>query len=528
MADSREEGLIRIDGWIEKIRAETEKINTLWLKAVGKRLRELNGLDPSDEAGINAIRNDTEFIADVIDMFVKAGEDKTEDRRNLLRMAARLSVEASPVAGSLPLESWINGIAEATEKEFRFYNLAHTTTVGVVTPSGFKSASEAYIEAIDRVSAQMGAGEMGLKTATRSVLKQFADAGLSTVEYASGRHRSLGSAVEMNLREAVSRVYQGVQKRIGQEYGADGVEVSAHWDCAPDHLDVQGKQYTNEEFEALQSTLARPIGTLNCRHITYAIIIGLSPKTYSDTELQAMKDASMKTTVFDGKEMTKYEASQVQRKLERAIRKQKNRTVIAKAAGDDVMRREAQMNITQLTKKYSDLSNKTGLPTKAGRMTVSDYKKVKATKKIDPGGVERIRRPDELNLVISDGSSPAVSKSQEQALAFVKSLFSSEFEEKLIEESLMGGGYSRYIVETVKYKDKSLKSAARQYIRNLNEHLNAIENPLVHDKMYCDRPEGKQIGAFRNWERDAEKARSSLIIILEELKKRGYDVSDWK
>ena len=330
------------------------------------------------------------------------------------------------------------------------------------------------------------------------------------------------------VKEAVSRVYQGVQKRIGQEYGADGVEVSAHWDCAPDHLDVQGKQYTNEEFEALQSTLARPIGTMNCRHITYAIIIGLSPKTYSDADLQAMKDASMKTTVFDGKEMTKYEASQVQRKLERAIRKQKNRTVIAKAAGDDVMRREAQMNITQLTKKYSALSNKTGLPTKAGRMTVSDYKKVKATKKTDPGGVERIRRLDELNLVIPDGSSPAVSKSQEQALAFVKSLFSSEFEEKLIEESLMGGGYSRYIVETVKYKDKSHKSAARQYIRNLNEHLNAIENPLVHDKVYCDRTEGKQIGAFRNWERDAEKARSSLIIILEELKKRGYDVSDWK
>ncbi len=389
MADSREEGLIRIDGWIEKIRTETEKINTLWLKSIGKRLRELNGLDPSDEAGINAIRDDTEFIADVIDMFMKAGEDQTEDRRNLLRMAARQSIEASPVAGSLALESWINGIAEATEKEFRFYNLSHTTAVGVVTPSGFKSAKEAYIQAIDRVSAQMGAGEMGLKTATRSVLKQFADAGLSTIEYESGRHRSLGAAVEMNLREAVSRVYQGVQKRIGQEYGADGVEISAHWDCAPDHLDVQGKQYTNEEFENLQSTLARPIGTMNCRHITYAIIIGLSPKTYSDDELRAMKDASMKTTVFDGKEMTKYEASQVQRALERAIRKQKNRTVIAKEAGDDEMRREAQMKINRMTDKYSSLSKTFGLPTKAERMAVKGYRKVKTD-------IEKSSNPDTI------------------------------------------------------------------------------------------------------------------------------------
>ncbi len=379
MADSREEGLIRIEGLIEKLRTKTEKINTLWLASVGKRLRELKDLDPSDMAGINAIRNDTEFIADVLDMFEKAGEDTAEDRRNLLRMTARLSLEASPVAGTLALESWINGIAEATEKEFRFYNLSHTTAVGVVTPSGFLSAEEAYIQAIDRVSAQMGAGEQGLKTATRSVLKQFADAGLSTIEYESGRHRSLGAAVEMNLKEAVSRVYQGVQKRIGQEYGADGVEISAHWDCAPDHLEVQGRQFTNEEFEALQSTLSRPIGTLNCRHVTYAIIIGLSPKTYSDDDLRAMKQSSEAVTVFDGKAMTKYEASQVQRALERSIRRQKNRTVIAKEAGDDAMRREAQLKINQMTGKYNSLSKAFGLPTKSERMAVSGYRKVKTS-----------------------------------------------------------------------------------------------------------------------------------------------------
>lgn len=85
----------------------------------------------------------------------------------------------------------------------------------------------------------------------------------------------------------------------------------------------------------------------------------------------------MKTTVFDGKEMTKYEASQVQRALERAIRKQKNRTVIAKEAGDDEMRREAQMKINQMTDKYSDLSKTFGLPTKAERMAVKGYRKVK-------------------------------------------------------------------------------------------------------------------------------------------------------
>ena len=372
MADPREEGLIYLDGLIEKLRGRAEAVNSFWLKAIGKRIRELKNLDPSDAAGIAAIRNDTQLIADITSMVQKAGEDTVEDARNVLRAAARLSMEASPVAQDLAMEEWINGIAEATAGQLS--NMANTSVVGVWTPSGFQMPKDAYIAAIDQTAAQMASGTMGLNAAVRSVLKQFADSGLAVVQYESGRTRSLGAAVEMNLREATSMVYQGVQRRIGQEYGADGIEISAHWDCAPDHLDIQGKQYSMADFEKLQRSLARPIGTMNCRHTTYTIILGISPTTYSDAELQAMKDASLRTKEFDGKEYTQYEASQVQRKLEREIRRQKNRTIIAKEAGDDEMRREAQMKINQLTGKYKDLSDAFGLKTKTERMAVSGYK----------------------------------------------------------------------------------------------------------------------------------------------------------
>jgi len=98
-----------------------------------------------------------------------------------------------------------------------------------------------------------------------------------------------------------------------------------------------------------------------------------------------MKAASLRKTEFDGKEMTNYEASQVQRRLEREIRRQKNRSVIAVSAGDDEMRREAQMKINQLTGKYKDLSDKFGLKTKAERMQVSDYRPVKIITPIQKG-----------------------------------------------------------------------------------------------------------------------------------------------
>ena len=378
MADHAND-LLYLDGLIEQLRKRAENVNTFWLKSIGERIRELKKMDPSDKAGIDAIRNDTTLLADLEDAIRNLGQDTMQDAKAMLSIAARLSLEASPVAKGLPLESWIAGVAEATHGRLR--NIANTSVVGVVTHSGFMTPGDAYKAMIDQAAAQMASGKTGLNAAVRSVLKQFADSGLAVAEYESGRTRSLGAAIEMNLKEATSQVYQGVQRRVGQEFGADGVEISAHGDCAPDHLDIQGRQFTLEEYEKLNNSLPRPIGTLNCRHTIYTIIIGVSEPTYSDEELAEMRAKSLAVQEFDGKQMTIYEASQMQRRLERGIRQQKNRSVIAKAAGDDVMRREAQMKINQMTGKYKDLSDTFGLKTKAKRMQVSGYRPVKAIEK---------------------------------------------------------------------------------------------------------------------------------------------------
>ena len=39
----------------------------------------------------------------------------------------------------------------------------------------------------------------------------------------------------------------------GQRFGSDGVEISAHAISAPDHLPVQGRQFSNEEFCKMQN-----------------------------------------------------------------------------------------------------------------------------------------------------------------------------------------------------------------------------------------------------------------------------------
>ena len=166
----------------------------------------------------------------------------------------------------------------------------------------------------------------------RSTIKQLADSGVRTVDYASGYSRNLYSAVRMNVSDSVRMLNANYREIQGEQFQADGVEISAHALCSHDHVGVQGRQYSKAEYERLQNTLIRPISTLNCKHFSMPIILGISKQTYSDNQLQEMEDNSNKKVEYstlqkdkDGnfikKSVSKYDFSQVQRQVENDIRK---------------------------------------------------------------------------------------------------------------------------------------------------------------------------------------------------------------
>ena len=123
---------------------------------------------------------------------------------------------------------------------------------------------------------------------------------------------------------------------------------------------------------------ANGIITHNCRHTYYPIILGLSEPLYTEDERQAMIAQSTEKIDFEGKQYTRYEATQLQRRIETSVRQSKDRAVIAKAAGDDLTRRVEQLRINQLQDKYSLLSREFGLPDSRDRMAVSGFRQVKA------------------------------------------------------------------------------------------------------------------------------------------------------
>ena len=69
--------------------------------------------------------------------------------------------------------------------------------------------------------------------------------------------------------------------------------------------------------------------------------------------------------------------TQLQRRIELNIRKQKDTQILARASGDTELVEQSQNKIRLLTSKYNDLCKASGLLPKKQRMQVAGYKRIK-------------------------------------------------------------------------------------------------------------------------------------------------------
>ena len=349
-----------------------EEIVQQYLRAMGEHIRDIGKLLPSDvqklvemkRMGVNVDAIKREIAAaleaaarDVERVFRETAETDYRAERALYEEARDVPL-AKNAALVRPLKAYTRQTAEALA------NLSNTTVV-----------SSAYREAVDRAVQAAQSGVTDYASAVRQALREAAAGGLR-VQYASGATRRLDSAVRMNVLDGVRQLNQDIAMQTGKEYGADGVELSAHALCAEDHLPYQGEQFSFKEFERLQAQLERPIGMWNCRHFAFPIILGVSEPANSKELLENYRRTSREKITIDGVTKTRYEWTQQQRKLETKVRQQKDIANTAKAAGDDVLRREAQYNIERYQAAYDRITDKAMLTPDKSRMRVSGFRSV--------------------------------------------------------------------------------------------------------------------------------------------------------
>ena len=87
-----------------------------------------------------------------------------------------------------------------------------------------------------------------------------------------------------------------------------------------------------------------------------------------------------KGVTIDGKHYTGYEATQMQRKLERAIRKRKARILVDETTGDEAKLLNDQIRLQRLQQEYSRFSKAAGLRTENERAQVAGFDRKQAAR----------------------------------------------------------------------------------------------------------------------------------------------------
>lgn len=349
-----------------------EEINDEYIELMAKHVKDMGRLSATDMhrleqmnkmnaniAHINKkLRQQCNLIVLQLDKLYKESGLSVYDDVDVFYSAK--GVEQVPFEQNRRIQEYIQSVDSLTYGTFE--NLSRTTAI-----------SENYRKVVDRGVYAVSSGLENYQAAIRKTLIKASTDGMR-VKYASGYTRRLDSAARMNILSGVRQVNLGIRQITGEQFGADGYEISAHGLCAEDHQPIQGKQFSKKEFAKLQASLVRPIGTLNCQHTAYPILLGVSQPAYSDSELQDMLDYSNeKIALPNGKIVSRYEASQVMRNIETNIRYAKDSFIAGKASGDDVIVNKAKAKIKRNKELYSSIATKAGLQKRTERMRVPGY-----------------------------------------------------------------------------------------------------------------------------------------------------------
>ena len=393
-----------IDNLVEVLVRRIEKVNTYTLKKIGEVLNQLGDIPPSrayDLAMILKYGGDYDSIVKELAKVTELNEKEIEKlfeqvaKKNLVfakQFYEYRDMKYIPYEKNIALQEQVKAISKITQYTYR--NLSNT--LGFVRVKNgrkiFTPLAQAYQEVIDEGAIALIQGKDSFNSALRKSVRELSASGIKTIEWESGYHRRLDSSVRMNLRGALRDFSINLQEQFGEEFDADGVEISVHSNPAPDHEEVQGHQFSKQEFEKLQEDGVakdykgkvidihrelkngdltkdyRPIGQLNCYHYIFNVILGVSKPQYTQEQLDKINKDNKKGFMLDGKHYTNYEGTQIQRKLETSIRRQQDRKIMAKATGQKEEEILANQKLTELTNKYFELSQKSGLPTKLDRL----------------------------------------------------------------------------------------------------------------------------------------------------------------
>ena len=423
----------------ERIVERLSILNTNILKHIGSKIDEIGKLKPTQaQQLIQTLKygGDYEKIVKELSRVSKLNTKEIKEifeevAKNDYRFAKQFydyrGIGYIPYDENVALQNEVKAIANITARRCAEMMTPRALGFGMIDKKTgevtFKGLKKAYYDLLDEAVLSVSQGKESFDQAMTRQIKQMGSGGLkviyeSTYINKDGKEvhntRRLDSAIRMNLKDSLRELHNETQDIFGKEFGANMVEVSHHSNSAPDHIDtIDGKQFAKidvikeqikngiekeirlediqgnrvrvkgkwyDDFDTINNGLDRQVSTLNCYHYIFNGILGVTEPEYTKEELQKDKQKNLNGCEIDGKHYTLYEASQLQRKLETAIREQKDVQILGKSLNNTELITSSQSKITSLTKKYKEVCNVSGLPYKVKRLSISGYKRANIKK----------------------------------------------------------------------------------------------------------------------------------------------------
>lgn len=201
--------------------------------------------------------------------------------------------------------------------------------------------AQVYQGFLDAACMDIVSGAFDYNSVLRRVVTQLTNSGLRQIDYASGRASRIDVAARRAIMTGMSQITGKITDYNAEKLGVDHFEVAWHSGARPTHAVWQGKVWTREQLVNVCG-LGSATGLLgiNCYHEYYPFFPGISERNWTDEWLEEKKRQENTPKTFGGKEYTLYEAKQQQRKMETAMRAQREKVKLLEAGGadpDDVM-----------------------------------------------------------------------------------------------------------------------------------------------------------------------------------------------
>lgn len=326
-----------------------------------QKLQELGMIQEDIIKALAAMTGQTQ--QEIVDLLTEASEVAIEDDVEYYKAA---DVYKPNEINSEALHKQLNGGLLQTQQAF--FNITATTAA---------TATKQFERALDRAWTQINSGGMDYTTAIHRAIKDLSEVGIGAIEYPSGRIDSLEVAVRRAVVTGVNQTAAKTQEALADELNVELVEVTAHGGARPEHAKWQGQVFSRNgdiEIDGVKYKDLREatgygtgagLGGWNCRHNFHPYIHG-APRTWSEEELNKLEE---KNIAYNGEKYTEYEASQIQRGIERDIRSLKRQVAAIEAGGGDASAERAKLREAQKT--YTDFTEQTGLKKQQARTKIA-------------------------------------------------------------------------------------------------------------------------------------------------------------